>query len=197
MNGRWLLGLTILSLIGIAGCGATQGTKTANTVTNQGQGNRNTATNQTQAASPLVGKTAPDFSLPKLDGSGTVALKDLLGKQPIILNAWASWCGPCQRETPDLVKVAQAYAGKIQIVGVNMTHEDTISDARDFAQSYHVSYPLISDPKGQFLTTYGIFAFPTTFLISPTGKVLDARLGGMSKQQIDSLVAEAMKSSQS
>ena len=82
--------------------------------------------------SPLVGHPALNFDLKTLNEQTTVSLHDLLGKQPIRINAWVSWCPPCQQETPDLVVMSKKYASKIQFVGVNMTSDhDSVTALSD------------------------------------------------------------------
>lgn len=196
MNKRWFTAMGILSILGLTGCSGNQTTNgNQTTVANPATGANQASSNSVQdVASQSVGHTAPNFTLAKLDGSGQVALKDLLGKQPIILNAWASWCGPCQQETPDLESAEKQYGSQIQFVGVNMTSQEIgTSDAKDFVQKYHVSYPILTDPKASFFNAYGIIGLPTTFIISPAGQVIDSHVGGLSKSQIAQFVQEALK----
>lgn len=140
---------------------------------------------------PTPGHEAPPFTLSTLSGE-TVDLSSLLrNHKPIVLNAWASWCGPCTEETPDLVKLAKAYQGRVQVVGINMTSTDNVGDAKAFVRQYHIPYTVLLDPYGKFLTNYLVQGFPTTFLISPTGRVIRVDKGAMSSQAMQALFQQA------
>lgn len=146
--------------------------------------------------SPLVGHPAPNFDLKTLNEKTTVALHDLLGKQPILINAWASWCPPCQQETPDLVAMSKKYAGKIQFVGVNMTSDhDSVTAAKAFVHKYGVTYLTLLDLKGSFFKDYQIIGYPTTFILEPNGTAQNVHVGLLTRSQMESLIANALKSS--
>ena len=104
---------------------------------------------------------APGFSLPSLDGGGTVDLHSLLG-DVVVLNFWASWCQPCRDEAPIFAEELHRHAAQgLRIVGVNS--QDFASDARDFARTYHVTYPLVHDGSNDVTTRWGVSGFPATF----------------------------------
>jgi len=155
-----------------------------------------TSTTQTAQAGTLPGQRAPAFQLKTLDGSKTVALKDLLGKQPIFVNAWASWCHPCQLETPEIEKLSKEYAGKVQFVGVNMTsQEHPISDAQAFVKTYGITYTVLQDPAGTFLNDYNLLGFPTSFLILPDGKIAKVMPGMFKPGELNSWLQGVTKTS--
>ncbi|MCL6445073.1 MAG: TlpA family protein disulfide reductase [Alicyclobacillus sp.] len=144
------------------------------------------------SAAPIPGHPAPAFNLPLLGASRSVSLQDLLAQhKPIIVNAWASWCGPCKMETPDLVQHAHAYTGRVLVVGVNMTAQDSVTDAQAFVQKYHIDYAVLMDPQGKFLDAYHIQGFPTTFLLAPNGSVVKVVVGTMSKTTMAQLFTKA------
>ncbi|MCL6444115.1 MAG: TlpA family protein disulfide reductase [Alicyclobacillus sp.] len=148
----------------------------------------------TPTVEPVPGHIAPGFSLQALnDGGKTISLNGLMhNDKPILINAFASWCEPCQQETPDLVRMASKYAGKIQFVGVNMTQDDKASDAKKFVQKFGITYPVLLDKNGDFMNEYNISGFPTTFLLSSKGKVISVHLGSLTEQQMQAMIAPAL-----
>jgi thiol-disulfide isomerase/thioredoxin len=128
------------------------------------------------AAQTVVGRPAPDFSLPTIDGK-TIRLSDFKGR-PVIVDFWASWCGPCKMEIPSLDKVAQQYAGQgLTVVGIS--EDDSPKDVRSFLASGSVAmdYPVVMD-ENRLESTWGVpFGLPTTFFIRRDGTVADRVMG--------------------
>ncbi|MEW6583563.1 MAG: TlpA disulfide reductase family protein [Actinomycetota bacterium] len=109
---------------------------------------------------------AKAFAVDGLDG-GTVRLSDFKGT-PVLLNFWASWCVPCRKETPALVRFQKAHPG-IRVVGIAVN--DKPADSRAFARRFDIPYPLGSDPDGRVGEDYEILGIPTTFLIDAQGRL--------------------------
>jgi cytochrome c biogenesis protein CcmG/thiol:disulfide interchange protein DsbE len=123
------------------------------------------------------GKTppAPGFNLPRLTGEGKVSLDSYRGKA-VVVNFWASWCVPCKTEAPLLENAWREYRGRgLVVVGVNS--QDLSSDARRFAQRVGWTYPLVRDGPGEILGPYAVAAFPETFFVDRSGKLV-ARIDG-------------------
>jgi cytochrome c biogenesis protein CcmG, thiol:disulfide interchange protein DsbE len=175
-------------------CGLLSACGTAGT---GGQEAEPTSIQQGGRAAPVVGATAPDFSLTRLDGQGTVTLRQLLaGGKPLVLNAFASWCQPCKEETPDFVKLAKEYQGKVQFVGVNMTKAETdAGDVNKFASEFHISYPVLMDTDGTFMNAYQVFAFPKTLVVLPSGKVAAVFPGKVEAGQLKDALDKALHAS--
>ncbi|MGZ8782529.1 MAG: TlpA family protein disulfide reductase [Gaiellaceae bacterium] len=113
--------------------------------------------------------TAPQFTLERLDGKGDLALASLRG-QTVVLNFWASWCGPCKDEAPVLEDASKRWQGKgVAFVGVDV--KDFRGDARDFLARYGVTYPNVYDGKGSTIGRYGVTGYPETYLIDARGRV--------------------------
>ena len=110
---------------------------------------------------------APDFTLDTLEGR-TFTLSSTRG-MPVVLNFWASWCGPCKDEAPVLAELAHRYGGKLDIVGVNS--QDDIGDARSFAHRYGLDFTVVHD-TGSVYRKWGLGGLPETFVIAPGGKVV-------------------------
>jgi len=130
-----------------------------------------------QPAASLIGKPAPEFSLARLSlAGGTLSLSSLRGR-PVLLNFWASWCGPCQAETPLLVRAYQTYRPRgVTFVGVD-TNDDR-GAAVAFALRYHVDYPTVYAPGDRLALAYRIVGLPTTVFVDADGVVRDEELGG-------------------
>lgn len=123
-----------------------------------------------------VGDRAPDFTLPALDGAGTVRLSDFRGR-PVILNFWASWCNPCREEFP-LLKQARREHSNDELAIVGVTYKDIPSDSRAFARQMKANWPNAEDERGSVGTKeYGVRALPQTFFIDADGKIVDRVFG--------------------
>ncbi len=124
---------------------------------------------------PLVGRPAPDFALPLLNG-GTLAFHSLRGR-PVLLNFWASWCAPCREETPLLVRLHKIYGPRgVAFIGINA--EDQPADARRFIAQYHVDYAVARLDDERLIDAFGVPGLPTTILIGADGIVAGMVVGG-------------------
>lgn len=115
-------------------------------------------------------RTAPDFRLPKLTATDSLALADL-GGQYVLMNFWASWCGPCRDEIPALERIHRRYAGTgLTVLGV--TVNDLPEDSRAFAREYGIDYlNVVGDAR--MTEDYRLSPWiPTTLLIGPDGRIL-------------------------
>jgi len=124
-----------------------------------------------------IGYTAPSFSLTGLDGQ-THSLEALRGK-PVILNFWASWCGPCRDEAPSFVKLHKQYGDRLHVVAVNLTATDSLESAREFARTYGFTFPVPLDKDGEIAARYRIRPIPTTIFIDSRGIITDGVLGAL------------------
>jgi cytochrome c biogenesis protein CcmG/thiol:disulfide interchange protein DsbE len=114
---------------------------------------------------------APGFDLPNLDGSGSTSLASLKG-QVVVLNFWASWCNPCKDEAPILEDFWQTEAKPQGVAMVGIDSQDLSDDARAFATSYGLTYPLVHDDGGDIGRAYGVAAFPETFVLDAQGRAV-------------------------
>jgi cytochrome c biogenesis protein CcmG, thiol:disulfide interchange protein DsbE len=124
-----------------------------------------------QSPPPKVGGPAPAFSLPRLDGDGSLSLASLRGKT-VVLNFFASWCGPCKREAPDLESLWRRYRSDgVVVLGVDSG--DAAGDARRFLRAHGVTYPIVFDP-GEKLAQgpYALPGLPVTYVINPAGRIV-------------------------
>lgn len=90
--------------------------------------------------------------------------------QVLVVNWWASWCGPCEDEAPILQQVAEDYAGRVTVVGLNPMHQDLESDARSFVRDHHFTFPILRAPRSEE-DAWGVRTFPKTFIVGTDGRL--------------------------
>jgi thiol-disulfide isomerase/thioredoxin len=124
----------------------------------------------------LVGhpEPAPDFLLAGLDGK-PVSIVGAKGKI-VLLNFWATWCGPCRAETPDLIELQKKYKDALQIIGLAVDVDDP-EELRKFADAFAINYPLAVAPVEVRMHYGGITALPTSFLLDADGRIVQKHVG--------------------
>ena len=143
------------------------------------------------AAGPLVGQPAPDFNLEVIHGGtpgSRIRLSDLKGRT-VLLDFWASWCGPCREQAPILDALSREYSpDSVSVVGVNT--DDTLEAARSFAKENNLSYPSVHDDGEVFLQYQGQ-GLPTLAVVDPSGNLVAVESRLMAKKEIKQLVEAA------
>jgi cytochrome c biogenesis protein CcmG, thiol:disulfide interchange protein DsbE len=130
-------------------------------------------TRATRSSEPAA--DAPQFSLTSLEGK-TVAMKDLANKV-VIVDFWATWCGPCREEIPHLNELYSELKGKgLEIVGISMDTDGT-DGVKDFAREFHIQYPIVMGDERVAESFGGILGLPTTFVIDRGGKIAKKYIG--------------------
>jgi cytochrome c biogenesis protein CcmG/thiol:disulfide interchange protein DsbE len=125
-------------------------------------------------ASPLVGRAAPNFTLPQLDGP-PVTLSSLRG-QVVVINFWASWCAECQAEQAALDQTWQQFQDSgVVVIGVNF--QDSTGAARSYVRTQGVTYPVVEDAGSQTALAYGLRGVPETFVVNQSGRVVNRVFG--------------------
>jgi cytochrome c biogenesis protein CcmG/thiol:disulfide interchange protein DsbE len=148
-------------------------------------GTRHPVGEATSAPSPLLGKMAPALVGSEL-GGGRFNLRQDLGRV-VVVNFWASWCGPCIEEAPNLSTFAfQERGDQVSVIGV--VYDDTVAAATAFAAHYGSLYPSMIDRNGQAALRYGVTDPPTTFVIDARGRVEASLLGPVSTAQLTAVV---------
>jgi len=125
-------------------------------------------------ASPLVGREAPNFTLPQLDGP-PVTLAKLRG-QVVVINFWASWCTECQVEQAALDQTWQQFQDSgVVVIGVNF--QDTVDAARSYVRTDGVTYPVVEDAGSKTALAYGLRGVPETFVVNRSGRIVKHVIG--------------------
>ena len=125
--------------------------------------------------------SAPDFTMLDKDGN-EVSLASFFGK-PIILNFWASWCGPCKSEMPDIQKFYEQYGEDIHFLIVNCTDgsRETVDTAKAFIENAGYTFPVYFDTTSMGAYTYGASSIPLTYFIDANGELVAYYMGAMSE----------------
>lgn len=128
---------------------------------------------------------APDFTVYDEEGNA-VKLSDFIGK-PVILNFWASWCGPCQMEMPDFNEAYADYGEEIHFLMVNMTDgsQETLETAKAFVEESGYTFPVYYDTDMDAAMTYGVTSLPTTFFINAEGHAITYANGSIDKEILE------------
>ncbi len=123
---------------------------------------------------PLLGKPAPDFQFTSLDEQ-PISLSDLQGS-PVLINFWATWCGPCRGEMPYLQQIYEKWQIRgLVLLAINIG--ESSSDVEEFMQSQGLSLPVLLDGDGAIAAQYGIEAIPATFFIDSGGIIQEVMVG--------------------
>ncbi len=126
----------------------------------------------------------PDFTVYDLEGNA-VSLYDYFGK-PVVLNFWATWCGPCQSEMPAFDQMYQQYGDKVTFLMVNVTDgsRDTVETVTSFYKDSGYTFPIYFDTTLEASMTYGAYSIPVTFFIDPDGNLLYNHMGAISEDAL-------------
>lgn len=140
------------------------------------------------AADPPAAPAIPTLTVKTLDGA-TFDLSKQRGKW-VVVNYWATWCGPCRKEMPDLSKFATERAKDVAIIGLSF-EETELDDIKKFLKANPVSYPIAqvdtSEPPKDFDAPRGL---PMTYLIAPDGKVAEKFLGPITSEDLAKAIAK-------
>jgi len=136
--------------------------------------------------------TAPDFSLGLFDGSTFTLSQALQTGKPVVVNFWASWCGPCADEAPLLQDAARRNADRFTFVGVDV--QDLDADAQTFLRKYAVSYPNGSGNAGPISVQSGMRGVPETYFIAPDRKLV-RKWNTLTAADLEQFLAELQRAS--
>lgn len=127
---------------------------------------------------------APDFTVVDTEGA-EVQLSDFIGA-PIVLNFWASWCGPCQSEMPDFDAAWQELEGEVHFLMVNMTDgsRETVDTAQSYVEDAGFTFPVYFDTQSQAAIAYGAYSLPTTYFIDIDGNLAARAIGAIDRDTL-------------
>ena len=127
---------------------------------------------------------APDFTVYDADGN-EVHLSDYIGK-PVVLNFWASWCGPCKSEMPDFDAAWQEQGEDVQFLMINLTDgaRETVDSASAFVTEQGYGFPVFFDTESQASLAYGAYSIPTTYFIDSEGYAVARGVGALSAESL-------------
>jgi len=158
--------------------------------------------NVPQYVSPLKGKPAPGFTLQDLSGK-KVSLADFKGKA-LLINFWATWCGPCKVETPWLVELRNQYAAKgFEVLGISAEGDDLQPSDKEgwakdkaaiakFVKEEKMPYPVLINGDSISKPYGGIDAMPTSFYVDRSGNVVNVQLGLTSKDDMEANIRKTL-----
>jgi thiol-disulfide isomerase/thioredoxin len=139
---------------------------------------------------PAVGEPAPNFRLTLPDGR-SLTTADLRGR-PLIINHWATWCGPCREEMPVLIQAARDHP-EIALLAVNM--QEARSQIEPFAAEFGMDLPIVLDGEGVLTDLNGVRGLPTTLFVDREGRLTATWAGALSTEKLTELIAPLLQSS--
>jgi peroxiredoxin len=136
--------------------------------------------------SPSVGNPAPDFALDSISGE-RVTLGDLRGKT-VLVNFWATWCGPCRLEMPAFQARWERYSPELAVLAVNF--DEPADQVQTFADEFGLTFPVLLDPGGKVQELYRVRGYPTTYGVDTEGTVQFVHIGLMTEEQMDGYLSQ-------
>ncbi len=137
----------------------------------------------------MAGQKAPEFSITRLDTNETVTLSQFKGK-PVVLNFWATWCGPCAMEHPNLEWAARTYSDKVVFLGI--VFEDTEANTRRFLAEKGWTFTQLFDPKSTIAVDYAVSGVPETYFINREGVIVGKYAAPISRDILAKRIGEIL-----
>lgn len=138
---------------------------------------KNSQENQLQDNN-LGGDKAPAFTLKSTDGKN-ISLSDFKGKV-VVVDFWATWCGPCRKGIPDLISLQKEFKGDLVVIGISLDRE-TVNDVVPFVKKNAINYPIVYGNEEVVNKFGGVQAIPTSFVIDKNGNIVDKHIGLVDK----------------
>ena len=137
---------------------------------------------------PMVGRTAPSFTLLDVATGEAVSLTSFLGR-PVVINFWATWCVPCVQEHATLVSTARSLGSAVQFIGV--VYDDSPGQVRDFLDKHGNPFPAVWDDDGRTAIAYGVYGVPETFFVDRSGTIAAKYTGALTSEALSQHVRVA------
>ena len=145
---------------------------------------KNSSNTETEIyAGGITSTKAPDFILKDINGKD-VRLSDHKGKF-VIIDFWATWCGPCRRGIPDLIELQKQYSKDLTVIGISVDQANTIKEVVPFYKSYGINYPVVYGNYDVVMKYGGIEGIPTSFVIDREGNILNKYVGLIPKEEYE------------
>ncbi len=141
----------------------------------------------TRPSGPKIGLPAPNFALQDLDGN-RIDLEDTLGKV-VLLNFWATWCGPCRVEMSIFERTYSEFRDDDFVV-LAVDFDEPLEDVRAFQEELNLNFPILLDPGGEVQRTYRVLGYPTSVLIDREGMIHAIHVGIMTEAQMEDYIGE-------
>lgn len=138
----------------------------------------------------LLGKPAPGFALTDLVSGKVVRLEDFRGR-PVVLNFWATWCGPCKQEQPVLDAASKAFGDRVALLGV--VSNDSAENVARFLREHPESYPQLFDQSGSVGVDYALSGVPETYFIDRRGIIMGKVPMAIDRETLEGAVGELLK----
>ena len=135
------------------------------------------------------GFKAPEIELTSLDNQ-KYTLSTI--NKPIVLNFWASWCGPCKIEAPSLVKMYKKYKDQVEFLAVDLTANDQLDNVKSFVGQYQFTLPVLLDQDGKVADRYQVRAIPTTFLIDKDKRIVKVAKGLHKEEEFEQMIQDLL-----
>ena len=157
-------------------------------------------TTQSPKVGAEQGMIAPDFTLPLWETNEEASLSSFRG-EIVVLNLWASWCPPCRKEMPDLIRLSEEYNDKgVAVLGVNLaTHERDANGPAEFMETFGVTFPTFIDQpidkvnqRGVVSSLYNIQSIPYTYILDKEGKIAYIFHGAVTYEMLEKVIKELM-----
>jgi len=184
MHSKVALLLAVTAISAAACHRETKSNEVVTTTTNAARGTGETPASPSQPSAPAapqaasgveVGDAMPAYSAPLLDGAELDIAKEK--GNVVLLNVWATWCGPCRAEIPELEKMHKAHASDgFKVVGVSLD-EGGVDGVKEFVKQHEMTYPIALDPDSHLTTLFHTAVIPTTVLIDRSGKIVWKKYG--------------------
>ncbi len=137
-----------------------------------------------QSGMPKEGEMIPDFELPALDGGNKVRLSALRGS-PVLINFWATWCGPCKQEMPLIVEQYNWNKGRgLRVLAIDTLANDNRGDMRAFVKQFNMNFDVLVDETDAIAGGWEVMGLPTTFFVKPDGVVAKVHVGQLTADQL-------------
>ncbi len=177
-NRKWIIAVAVLLgvTLAVAGGRALVGRSGEEQVTAQGM-----------QIAPVVGAVAPDFTLVNLEGKN-VSLSDFQG-QPVMINLWATWCGPCRIEMPTIQSRFEKYRDEGFIV-LAVNFDERKADVQAFGDEFGLTFQILLDPGAKVQKLYRTRSYPTSFFVDRKGVIQVQHIGVMTEGNLDGNLAQ-------